>query len=89
MEALILCGIYLIELICYYFGLRILFEVKQKSWTWIIAGIFVTIVIGVLPMDAANKNVLVTISVIGVMFLSAEEKVKETAIKVLLGFFIV
>ncbi len=88
MEALILCGIYLIELICYYFGLRILFEVKQKSWTWIVAGIFVTIVIGVLPMDAANKNVLVTISVIGVMFLSAEEKVKETAIKVLLGFLL-
>ena len=39
-------------------------------------------------MDAANKNVLVTISVIGVMFLSAEEKVKETAIKVLLGFLL-
>ncbi len=88
MEALILCGIYLIELICYYFGLRILFEVKQKSWTWIIAGIFVTIVIGVLPIRAASKNVLVTISVMGVMFLSIEGRVKETAIKVLLGFLL-
>ena len=89
MEALILCGIYLIELICYYFGLRILFEVKQKSWTWIIAGIFVTIVIGVLPIRAASKNVLVTISVMGVMFLSIEGKIKEKTIRVLLIFLLI
>lgn len=88
MEALILCGIYLIELICYYFGLRILFEVKQKSWTWIIAGIFVTIVIGVLPMDIEWKNLLITGNVVFVTFMSIESNVVEKGIKLIFIFLL-
>lgn len=85
MEIIILCGIYLAELTCYYFGLRILFEIQQKSKAWMAAGILFPVIIGSLPIeDAAWKNVLVTFSVIGIMFVSIEGTILEKGVKLIL-----
>lgn len=85
MEIIILCGIYLAELTCYYFGLRILFEIQQKSKAWMAAGILFPVIIGSLPIeDAAWKNVLVTVSVVLVMYLSIDGGVIEKGVILLL-----
>lgn len=81
---LILCGIYLVELACYQLGIRILFEVRQKSYIWMAVGLVCPFVIGLLPMEASGKSVLVTVSVISVMFLSVEGKVTEKGLKLVL-----
>ncbi len=85
MEIIILCGIYLAELTCYYFGLRILFEIQQKSKAWMAAGILFPVIIGILPIeDAAWKNVLVTVSVVLVMYLSIDGGIGERVIRLVL-----
>lgn len=83
MEILILCGIYLVELLCYQLGLRILFEVRQKSKAklWMAVGILLPVVIGYLPVEASGKNVLVTVSVMEVTFLVIEGKRLEKMVK--------
>lgn len=84
MEIIILCGIYLAELTCYYFGLRILFEIQQKSKAWMAAGILFPVIIGILPIeDAAWKNVLVTVSVVLVMYLSIDGGVIEKGVRII------
>lgn len=84
MEIIILCGIYLAELTCYYFGLRILFEIQQKSKAWMAAGILFPVIIGSLPIeDAAWKNVLVTVSVVLVMYLSIDGGVIEKGVRII------
>lgn len=73
----IFCGIYVLELICYQLGLRLLFAVRMKASVWICAGFLIPVVVGIVPMDVAGKNVLITLGVIGVMFLSMEGRAVE------------
>ena len=84
MSIVILCGIYLAELACYQLGIRILFEARQKTKLWMMIGILFPVVIGCLPVDVSGKNVLVTASVIVVMFLSLDGMVSENGIKLIL-----
>ena len=82
MEILVLCGIYVAELVCYQLGLRILFQVRQRTWVWMIVGILLPVGIGVLPSDdAVGKNLLVTICAMGIMYISIEGKVAEKGIR--------
>ncbi len=82
MEILVLCGIYVAELVCYQLGLRILFQVRQRTWVWMIVGILLPVGIGVLPLDsAAWKNFLLSIAVIGLMSVTIEGKIVEKLIK--------
>lgn len=83
---LILCGIYLVELACYQLGIRILFEVRQKSYIWMAVGLVCPVVIGLLPIKAIEKSALVTVIVIGVMFLSLEERGVEKGVELVLTF---
>lgn len=81
---LILCGIYLVELACYQLGIRILFEVRQKSYIWMAVGLVYPVVIGLLPVEATGKNILITICTIGVIFLSLDQEIVERGIKIVL-----
>lgn len=81
---LILCGIYLVELACYQLGIRILFEVRQKSYIWMAVGLVCPVVIGLLPVEATEKSILVIIIVIGVMFLSLEGRGIEKGVELVL-----
>ncbi len=81
---LVLCGIYLVELACYQLGIRILFEVRQKSYVWMAVGIVCPVIIGVLPVEATGKNTLVSFSVIGAIFLSMEGKRIEKGVELTL-----
>ncbi len=81
---LVLCGIYLVELACYQLGIRILFEVRQKSYVWMAVGIVCPVIIGVLPVEVSGKSVLVTVVVISVMFLSLEGRGIEKGVELVL-----
>ena len=89
MEILLLCGIYAAELFCFQAGLRILFEVRLKKnakW-WMVAGVLLPVGIGVLPIRVAEgKNMLITSSVILIMFMILEGGVLEKAVKLVLIF---
>lgn len=85
---LILCGIYLVELACYQLGIRILFEVRQKSYIWMAVGLVCPFVIGLLPVEASGKNTLISFSVIGVIFLSFEGRGMEKGVKLILTFIL-
>ena len=80
----ILCGIYLVELACYQLGIRILFEVQQKSYIWMVVGIICPVVIGVLPLGTVEKSILVIIVVISIMFVSLEGRRIEKGVELLL-----
>ncbi len=88
MEILILCGIYLVELVCYQLGLRILFEVRQKTKVWMIAGVLMPVVIGNLPIDASGKNVLVSLWVTTVTFLTSGGNIGEKGARLTLTFLL-
>lgn len=81
---LILCGIYLVELACYQLGIRILFEVRQKSYIWMAVGLVCPVVIGLLPVEASGKNTLVTACTIGIVFLSSNQELIEKGINIVL-----
>lgn len=89
MEIILLCGIYAAELFCFHAGLRILFEVRLKKnakW-WMGAGVLLPIGIGVLPVpEAAGKNMLITASVILIMFVVMEGRYFEKIVKIVLAF---
>lgn len=80
----ILCGIYLVELACYQLGIRILFEVRQKSHLWMAFGLICPVAIGLLPVEASGRSVLVTVSVINAMFWSLEGSLTEKGVKLVL-----
>lgn len=84
MEIIVLCAIYVVELIWFQLGLKTLFNVKQKFKKWMIFGIIYPIVIGYLPVDSSGKNVLITLFVMGMMFLSLKGKVVDKVIKIAL-----
>ena len=84
MQILILCGIYAVELLCYQLGLRILFEVRLKTKIWMLVGLVLPVVIGVLPVDASGKNVLVSLGVIAITFLTVEGRVVEKGVRIIL-----
>ncbi len=84
MQILILCGIYAVELLCYQLGLRILFEVRLKTKVWMLVGLVLPVVIGVLPVDASGKNVLVSLGVIAITFLTVEGRVVEKGVRIAL-----
>lgn len=90
MEILLLCGIYLVETVCYQFGIRLLFEVRHRAKAGIILclGIFLPVLIGFLPIEVSGKNVLVSLSVIGVTFVSMEGNVKEKCVRLVLVFLL-
>lgn len=89
MEILILCGIYLVELACYLLTLRTLFEVQRKSSIWMVAGLFLTVVIGVLPMnDVAGKNILILIVVVSMMFMTIEGSILEKILRLVLSLLL-
>lgn len=88
MQILILCGIYAVELFCYQLGLRILFEVQLKTKVWMFVGLVLPVLIGMMPVDAVGKNVLVSLSSVIVIFLSAEGKVREKGIQLALVFLL-
>lgn len=84
----ILCGIYLVELACYQLGIRILFEVRQKSHLWMAFGLICPVAIGLLPVEASGKNTLVSFSVIGIMFLTLEGSGVEKGVELILTFIL-
>lgn len=84
----ILCGIYLVELACYQLGIRILFEVRQKSHLWMAFGLICPVAIGLLPVGAIEKSALVTVIVIIVMFVSLEGMAIEIGVKLVLTFIL-
>lgn len=89
MEILVLCGIYVAELVCYQLGLRILFQVRQRTWVWMIVGILLPVGIGVLPLDsAAWKNFLTSMTVIVIIFMSIEGKIAEKGVSLVLVFLL-
>ena len=88
MQILILCGIYAVELFCYQLGLRILFEVRLKTKVWMFVGLVLPVLIGVMAVDAVGKNVLVSLSSVIVIFLSAEGKIREKGIQLALVFLL-
>ncbi len=55
MEILILCGIYLVELLCYLILLQMLFDVRVKTKVWLIVGIALPIILGFLSVDISGK----------------------------------
>ena len=87
-NVLVLCGIYLVELVCYQLGIRILFEVQQKSYVWMTVGIICPVVIGMLPLESTGKNALVSFSVIGAIFLSFEGRRIEKGVELILTFIL-
>ena len=84
MSIVILCGIYLAELACYQLGIRILFEARQKTKLWMMIGILFPVVIGCLSVDVTGKNILVSASVISLMFVSIEGSISEKGVKLML-----
>ncbi len=84
MQILILCGIYAVELFCYQLGLRILFEVRLKTKVWMFVGLVLPVLIGVMAVDASGKNVLVSLVVIAVTFLTVEGRVLEKGVRIIL-----
>lgn len=84
MEILLLLGIYLVELLCYQIVLRMLFQMKVTTKKWMILGVGLPIVIGVLPINMAGKNFFVTFAVIGIMFVSIEGTIIEKGIRLVL-----
>lgn len=89
MEIILLCGIYAAELFCFHAGLRILFEVRLKKnakW-WMIGGVLLPVGIGVFSVsDVFGRNMLITISVVLVMFIIIEGSVLEKAVRLVLAF---
>ena len=96
MEIMIFCGIYLVELVCYLIVMRMLFDSRLGKKVWILAGIimpisigiFIPIIMRVLPVNAEGKNVLITVNVIIVLFFSIEESFSEKGVKILLAFLL-
>lgn len=84
MQILILCGIYAVELFCYQLGLRILFEVRLKTKVWMFVGLVLPVLIGVMAVDASGKNVLVSLVVIAVTFLTVDGRVLEKGVRIIL-----
>lgn len=89
MEILLLCGIYLVELACFWLGLRVLFEVQYKTKAVMIFGLVLPIVVAVLPdEDVLEKSFLIAVSVLGVIIVSIEGTVLEKGIKLILIFLL-
>ena len=84
MQILILCGIYAVELFGYQLGLRILFEVRLKTKVWMFVGLVLPVLIGMMPVDASGKNVLVSLGVIAVTFLTFEGRMLEKGVRIIL-----
>ena len=96
MEILIFCGIYLVELACYLIVMRMLFDVRVNKKVWVVAcfmmpttiGILMPIMMKIIPVNASGKNVLITIGIILVMFLSIDNGIMEKVIKIGLVFIV-
>ena len=84
MEILILCGIYLVELLCYLILLQMLFDVRVKTKVWLIVGIALPIILGFLSVDISGKIFCVSISVVLVMLVSIEGSYIEKGIRLVL-----
>ena len=85
MEILLLLGIYCVELVCYQVVLKILFQVEVRNRKWMVLGLVLSIIIGVLPRDdVLGKNLLITANVFGVMFISIEGKIIDKSISLVL-----
>ncbi len=85
MEILLLLGIYSVELVCYQVVLKILFQVEVRNRKWMVLGLVLSIIIGVLPRDdVLGKNLLITANVFGVMFISIEGKTIDKSISLVL-----
>lgn len=86
MEIFILCWIYLAEVLCFWLGLWILFEVRQKDMAkfWMMAGEVLPVTISMLPIKPTGKNVLVTAGVVGITFILSEGKALEKASEIML-----
>lgn len=84
MEILILCGIYLVELLCYLILLQMLFDVRIKTKVWLIVGIALPIILGFLSVDISGKIFCVSISVVLVMLVSIEGSYIEKGIRLVL-----
>lgn len=57
MEVILLCGIYLVELACFWLGLRILFEIKYKTRLVIILGGILPVIISLFPFEFATEKI--------------------------------
>lgn len=89
MEILLLCGIYLVETVCYYLGLRILFEIRQKDSAkiWMTVGLIFPMLVKIVSLnDITLEKVFIEVGLIGVMFLSIEGSIIEKGVKLILVF---
>ena len=97
MGILILCAIYLVKLLCYQLGIRILFGLHVKKKVWIVACIITPVLMGVLiplmaiilPINEAARNFLVSIGAVLVLFVSIEGKSVEKGVGPLLTLLLV
>ncbi len=89
MEILLLCGIYLVELACFWLVLRILFEVQYKTKVVMIFGLVLPVIVAVLPIeDVLEKSFLIAVSVLGVIFVSIEGTILEKGAELILTFLL-
>lgn len=85
MEILLLLGIYFVELLCYQAVMRMLFQVNVTTKKWMILGGVLPLVIGVMPVNIAGKNFLVTFAVFVILFLSIEGTIINKGIRLVLS----
>ncbi len=84
MEIVLLLGIYFVELLCYQAVMRMLFQVNVTTKKWMILGVVLPVVIGVMPVNIAGKNFLVTFAVFVILFLSIEGTIINKGIRLVL-----
>lgn len=89
MEILILCGIYVVQALCCWLGLKLLFDVKWKHRKLIVLGMLFPVIIGLLPLNSARGNeVLVSLSVLCLVFVSMDGTLVEKGAKLILVFLL-
>ncbi|MCI9416940.1 MAG: GHKL domain-containing protein [Eubacterium sp.] len=89
MEVILLCGIYLVELACFWLGLRILFEIKYKTRLVIILGGILPVIISLFPFEFATEKIAwLIVAILGILFVSIDGKIIEKGIWLILVFLL-
>ncbi|MBO5303840.1 MAG: ATP-binding protein [Lachnospiraceae bacterium] len=81
MEILVLCGIYVVELVCYRLGLLVLFDTRVKWDKCMIAGFVLPVLLGISSIYTSGKLVIITLFVILLNLFIEKEKLTEKVFK--------
>ncbi|MBO5373654.1 MAG: GHKL domain-containing protein [Lachnospiraceae bacterium] len=77
MEILVLCGIYIVEMLCYQMGLVVLFDTKVKKSKWLALGLIVPVLLGNTSIYITAKNILITLLVIILNCILTKKRIAE------------